>query len=276
MQPQNISFSGIPVAKYNVSKGATKPFDIMIYELEAKDTVFLKKLKKAAKEKTLISEDIRREKIYHNKNVYIDFCYTLIKDSVRDLHNLFKLSKNFKLKDPSIKYLAVVDKKPCGILVGNIPKIHPNMTKITYSTRNKPRETELDWLITWRPNGHEDNKHIGKVLLSEYYNTISNFKTKDNIYVRSSVPEIANAVEFYTKNGFKSTGKNFIEYEHQSRPRDLTFITSNRQYKNCSYPVVPLEIGTTEAKEVFNSTKNLFERQKLSSESVDLSEVLSV
>lgn len=276
MQTKNISFSGIPVSKYKVKQGNSKSCEIVIYELEQKDKEFLQKLKNKAREKSLISENIQKPNIYHDKKIYINFCYGLIKDSIQDILNIFKIKDNSKIKDPSIKYLAAVNGKPCGILMGNIPKIAPDLSQIVYSNRNKLRETELDWMITWRPHGEEKTTGVGKAIISEYFNAASKLNSADNIYVRSSIPMVANAVDFYKSNGFRKTAHDFIEYEHASRPRDLTSLLNSKKFKNSNLSVCPLEISIDEAVNSFKKTERQLKRKSIKNKSVNLLDVLDI
>ena len=105
-------------------------------------------------------------------------------------------------------FVAVYDGKPCGFLVGNIPKTLPVTENITYSSRHNAAryETEIDWLVTWNPNRNEKIKGIGKALVGEFFRTLKGDKFRD-VVVRSEVPEFSYAASFYESLGFERLGK---------------------------------------------------------------------
>lgn len=276
MQVSNVSFTGIPISKYSATLENSKPCEILIYKIEAKDKIFLKKLLKKAQQEELISPDLAQNQTRIKKRDYTNFCYELIKNSVNDMLSLFKIKDKLKCADSSIKYLAVVDKKPCGILVGNIPKITPDLKKIVFSNRGKGKETELDWLVTWKQKGEEKASGIGRTLLAEFFNEVSKLKNTNSIYVRSSLERVSNAKKLYTRNGFRPTSQSFIDYENESRPTDITRFIKKERHKNIDFPVIPLQMKTKNALASFEQTAKTLNRQALPQESLDLLETLTI
>lgn len=279
MTTNKISFKGIPAAKYPIiSKQTGKPLNqyIHIYEIEGRDEVFLKKMLRSAKNKKLISKNIQKTCVYKDNKEYIRFCYSLINDSINAMLNLFKITQQSKIIDPSIKYLATIDNKPCGIIMGNIPKISQDYREVVFSNRDKKNETELDWLVTWSTKGQEGKRGVGRALMAEYLNACTKLKDTDSIYVRSTIPMIANAVEFYKANGFKELVPRRIPYQESSRPRNISDLISGKEFKDDDYPVRPLELDMEDAKAVFQKTQEELKRDSLDKTSIDLTKIIKL
>lgn len=279
MTINNISFTGIPTAKYPIisrQTGEQTSKYIQIYEIEQRDEVFLKKMLQSAKKKRLISENIQKSIVYKDKKEYLSFCYSLIEDSINTMLNLFKINQQSKITDPSIKYLATVDNKPCGIIMGNIPKISQDYREIVFSNRGIKNETELDWLVTWTAKGQEGKIGVGRALIAEYLNACTRLKDTNSIYVRSTIPMIANAVEFYKANGFREVVPMRIPYQDSSRPRNISDLLSCKEFKDDDYPVRPLESNMEEAKATFLKTQEELKRQPSDPISVDLAKIIKL
>lgn len=176
----NTSFKAIPLAKYSYLKGTER--DIFVYQLEKRDVGFLKDL-------------LNNLENFYKKFEIQDISTTeILKEAVSASIKILQSKEEDKAK----VLMAFADKEPSAILIGNILKKDKN-GNLHYSSRknHSKYETELDWLATW-------NKKIlgeGKVIVSEFFHRVIKDGFKQ-VYVRSEVPELSFALEFYKKMGF--------------------------------------------------------------------------
>lgn len=135
-----------------------------------------------------------------------DACRHVLNDAAVTLKDLLNTSEEDADKKTKL-YVAVYDAKPCGLLIGNMRKRSGENGKIVYSSRHNSakNETELDWLVTWKPQENIGIKGVGKALVGEYLRTLKADKFRD-VYVRSELPENSVAQEFYESLGFETLG----------------------------------------------------------------------
>ncbi len=182
--PQKPNFTAIPKANYKLFKDTGK---VTVFQLEKSDIPFLEKIKVNLGKflsQHKIEDEAKQEIFTDSLNASIN----ILKDSER-------LGKKAKI------YMAVADKKPCGIIVGSASKLNKK-GKIVYSSRknHSSKETELDFLSTWH---NSEYKGTGKSLVDEYLIDTREAGFKD-VYVRSEVPQYSGATSFYEGCGFKS------------------------------------------------------------------------
>ena len=178
----NLNYKARPLAKYCYLHNRSR--DIIIYQLEKTDIDFLE----------LISKKIKS--FYRHYGIKDESTQQVLKEAV-DAGIEILAEKNVKEEKAKV-LLAISDKEPSAILIGNTKKID-KMGKFHYSSRknHSKDETELDWLATW-------NKKIlgeGKAIVCEYFRTLLEDGFKQ-CYVRSEIPEKSFALEFYKKMGF--------------------------------------------------------------------------
>lgn len=184
LQNSTPKFKAIPLAKYKYGKNEF----LNVYQLEKRDlpfiSNFLKNLKQYFADKKI--DDYSRQEV--------------MKEAFSASEKI--LTSPNKIKGKARIFLAVKDSNPCGILIGNVLK-ESKTHKMAYSSRKNHarKETELDWLATWNPFADKKVKNSGKVLTNEFYHTLKQDGFKD-VYVRSEVPELSYAVDFYKKMGF--------------------------------------------------------------------------
>lgn len=125
----------------------------------------------------------------------------ILKDTFLTLNELFQ--SNCQFLDKLKVLVAVHDKKPIGILIGNIPKKTLD-GYVTYSSRHNScvRETEVDWLVTWAEDAQQKIMGTGKALMSEFFTLLKRDKLND-VFVRSEIPENSYAQSFYEQFGFE-------------------------------------------------------------------------
>ncbi len=145
-------------------------------------------------------------------------------------------------------------------MIGNVLKESKNH-KTAYSSRKNHarKETELDWLATWNPFLDKKVKNTGKVLTNEFYNTLKQDGFKD-VYVRSEVPELSYATEFYSKMGFeelpsgrqsiiKSSTNNYLIGNYDASDEDIIPMVATPE----KIKIVKKYIGTILNREKSNS-----------------------
>lgn len=181
----NVNFKAIQLARYKYGK---KDF-LNVYQLEKRDLSFVsdfsKNLSQYFKDKQI--NDYSRQEV--------------MKEAFLAAEKILNSPKHIKGK--ARIFLATKDSNPCGILIGNVLKSSKDK-KLAYSSRKNHarKETELDWLATWNPFSDKKVKNSGKALTNEFYNTLGQDGFKD-VYVRSEVPELSYATDFYKKMGFE-------------------------------------------------------------------------
>lgn len=265
----NPSFEGVALAQYSAAtKTGTKP--LTVYKLEIGDLEYLDKLiDKLASSKLFSSDNGRNIK---NKDVWRNITLNALRDAINSLY----LSKTLKLKDKStVSYLAAVENEPCGILVGNMPKITNDCKRIVFSRRDKAGDTELNWISTW----DKDIKGAGAALMGEFFAFCTKNPEIESIYISASLLNRTNARKFYDKMGFELAQKRNVPLESITTPRELikalpaTTRTEFKPYKGRFYP---LEMTVDNAKKKLAEISKVFQRQKLPKESVDLMSTLTI
>ncbi len=124
------SFNGIRRAKYTHKKppgGGSG--EITIYELEPRDIDFLEKLNEKARNNCLITEQ-SQDTMNNRSLVHQEILGLTIIDAIKTLW--IKKVFNYKV-DPTTVYMAVQDKKPYGLLIGNMPRVNNTTKQIVYS-----------------------------------------------------------------------------------------------------------------------------------------------
>lgn len=182
--PNNpVNFKAIPRAQYTL-KNAKKA---VVFELEKYDVNFLKAWREN------LPQFIKNNGI--SGDTKIEIIEKALNACVNALSNPKSIGKKASL------YLAVVDRKICGIIIGGMAKKSKNPSKIVYSSRKNcgKLETEGDFFATWHD---AEYKGIGKALLAELFkgSLQSGFK---NLYARAETPQNSGAIFFYLKYGFK-------------------------------------------------------------------------
>jgi hypothetical protein len=143
---------------------------------------------------------------------------------------------------------------PCGLLIANMPKHSGD--KIVYSSRhnNAKNEAELDWLVTWAPQENLEIRGIGKSLVGEYLRTIKPDKFRD-VYVRSELPEVSVAQEFYESLGFEVISDKRKMWE--SKTTNLPIV---RSCDNVTELMVPMLITRKKITEILEKIGNKMSR----------------
>lgn len=213
------SFKAIPKAKYELFKDTG---DVRIYELEKRDIPLLQ---------NYVSN---MDKFFLKHNIEGESRQQVIEESFNA--GIKILNEEESPKNKSKVFMAVSDNKPCGIIIGNVPKTDKN-GNLHYSSRKNHgiEETELDWLATW----NSDLKGVGKALVGEYFISAKNdgFKT---IYVRSEVPEKSGAEDFYKSVGFAPLSE---EQRAIQRKNDNGYIIGD--YDDFEDKIIPMKAGSS-------------------------------
>lgn len=242
----NPYFTAIPLAKYEYLHDKNR--NVMVYQLEKRDIEYLKYL----------SANI--DKFYKKHEINDDSTKQVLKEAVDA--GLKILQDKYNCEDKAKVFLALSDKEPSAILIGNALKIDKN-GKYHYSSRKNHAkdETELDWLATW-------NKKIlgeGKVIVTEFFHTVLKDKFKQ-IYVRSEIPEKSFAFDFYKKMGFEPLSD---EQREIQRINDNRYVIGN--YDDLDDNIIPMKITTKGIKRVLKERSEELERKEYKNPfSVDL------
>jgi len=219
----NTNFKAIPLAKYGYLNDKAK--DVIVYQLEKKDIDYLKKLSKNI------------EKFYKKHEIEDESTKQVLKEAVDA--GIAILSEPKYKEEKAKVLLALSDKEPSAILIGNTLKVDKN-GKFHYSSRknHSRNETELDWLATW-------NKKIlgeGKVIVCEFFETL----LKDGFeqcYVRSEIPEKSFARDFYKAMGFEELSK---KQRKILRKNDNNYVIGN--YDVPKDLIIPMKATTRDMK----------------------------
>ena len=250
--PQRTNFTAVPKANYKLFKNTGKA---VIYELEKSDIPFLEKIKANIVQffqKHQITDEAKQE-IFEDS---LDASLNILKDSE-------KLGKKAKI------YFAVAEKQPCGLIVGNAAKVDKK-GKLVYSSRKNhgSKETELDFLSACHP----EYKGTGKALVNEYLIGTKEAGFKD-VYVRSEVPQYSGAVDFYSKNGFKSlTGE---KQKLDLKKGDNSYVGGD--YFDPNDLILPMKATPKRVNETIKETSKAMERREYPVKySYDLSDIVNV
>lgn len=182
-----ISYQGVPVANYSIEANKGQLQGITIYQLEKSDRAAIDYLRDKTKRE--------EANIKANPNpdiALLNYCKVL-KRTVKNAGKLLEATpeqfatysdKNGQpLRDESIIYMAVSDREPCGIAVGNTYKIE-NDGRITRSIRGEEHETELDKIVTWAPEKTGKISGLGKMLIEQLITRSQELPDTETMYVK--------------------------------------------------------------------------------------------
>ena len=200
----NLSFNARLLSQWRCCNAKNKIKNVSIVAIEKKDLPFIEKFVK------------------YIKNLKIDNSITkeIMNDSSK---TILEILRSNILGAKKIKiYIATYDEIPCGIFIANIPKSSSSNKGIVYSSRHNPakKETEIDWLVTWKPTGNENIKGIGKALVGEYFRTVKKDKFRD-VFVRSEIPEKSFAKNFYEHLGFERFSEKRLKLSNKNSAQCL-------------------------------------------------------
>lgn len=247
---QKPAFKAVPLARYQVGQDDY----VKIYQLEKRDVPFLTKFVKNIKQ-YFVAKGIND---YSHRQV--------MEEAFNAGEKLLSSPDEQKAK----VMLAVKDSNPCGILIANAMK-EAKDGKIVYSSRKNhaKKETELDWLVSWNPFPEKSIKGFGKALTAEYFETLKADGFRD-VYVRSEVPELSFASEFYKQMGF----------EPLSSGRESIVKSSTNRYligdlDTASDEVLPMVATPAKFQEAKTAVFDKFSRDKLNNCSVHIDTVIN-
>jgi len=254
-QENSVSFGIRPIAQWRCFSAAKKsPKSITVAEVEPRDLEFVQKLKNIS-ENTSFGDKARDEII----------CGTLT-----TMEGI--LVNQCTFLDKVKMYVAIQNYKPCGLLIGNMPKRILSTEGISYSSRhnNAKNETEIDWLATWTPKGEEKLKGVGKALVVEFFGSLKKDKFRD-VFVKSEIPEKSYAQIFYESLGFEVLGS--------KRPQ-LTCNTTNeyivQSYDEPTARIVPMIISRGKLRAIYTELSKKMLRQPFIKTSVDVEELMNI
>lgn len=244
----NVNFMAIPRAKYKLHTGET----IRLLELEKKDLPFIEEFC------SNINKYMDKKKIetVTDKRLIIDTSFQVINE-------ILKLPE--KLKNKTKMFIAESNNDICGVLVGGMPKL-TSKNSIKHSSRKFSRnnETELNWCASWLSTPDKPRKGIGKIMLSEYINTVKR-DGFDKIFIQSEIPELSFAKKFYEQMGFKALSE---QKPHRQ-------VEQNKDIVKCvedlyDYNIVPMMGNVTSLNNAKNKVFAEYKRQILPESSIDL------
>ena len=251
----DVSFGLRPIAQWRcVSVAKKQPKSITIAELEKRDLAFIQKLKNLS-EIAPPKDKIRNEIVW---------------GSLTTMEGILATDCGFL--DKVKMYIAIQNYKPCGLLIGNMPKRVLSTEGISYSSRhnNAKSETEIDWLATWTPKGEEKLKGTGKALVAEFFGSLKKDKFRD-VFVKSEIPENSYAQSFYESLGFEALGS--------KRPQ-LTCNTTNtyvvQSYDEPTARIVPMIISRGKLRKCFSELSEKMCRQRFVKTSVDAESLMNI
>jgi hypothetical protein len=256
-----ISFKAIPVVEYMTKvRGNSKK--LTVYEAESKDKHFIKHTIHG-----LNSLDF----LPTNQSIvnYVSHG-VIIKKALVDIRRLLEMPDSLAKKAKI--FMAVCDRQLCGVAVCNIPKITPK-NNIVFSNRNRPNETELDWLAAWPIcKSQQKIKGTGKILLAQVYDFIQSLDVK-TLYIRSEQPKHTNATSFYKSMGCNEAGL-AIPCEGIDRPIEITHKSNKKDFKPYTGLVIPMEISRDDAFKKAAQVSEEFFVTKLKPVSVNLEDTI--
>lgn len=252
---QNINIKAKPLAQWRCKSALNNTTkNITIVSLEKKDADFINIFEE--KYKNFFQNDSIKQEIF---NIII-----------KTIKGVFESYKTILNKAKIL--IAIHEDKPCGILIGNIPKIDTTTKTVLYSSRHNcgKNETELDWLITWPPNKNDKINGIGKALIGEYFNTVKKDKFKD-VLVKSEVPENSYAQHFYESLGFKTI----------SPKRESLIKRTSRQYvienhAEANDEIIPMIITKKKIGEVLSMLNADMNRQEFIEKSINIENLIEL
>jgi len=252
----NTSFKAIPISQWKGSFGVeNKPAKIVIAQLEKSDLNFVNHFR--------CNWLIRPQSKDNVRNSIVESAFDAIKAILSvDITNLDKVKM----------FIALYNKKPCGVLVGNMPKRHSNTSEFSYSSRHNcaKKEGEIDWLATWTPRGEEKIKGIGKALVGEFFGSLAQDNLRD-VFIKSELPELSIAPSFYESLGFETLGKR----------RTQLITNTSREYviSNIMDPedrVIPMIITKSKIQNCFKNLSQKMSREELIKTSVPTEDFINI
>lgn len=237
-------FRAIPKAMYRPAKDSY----VKIYELEKNDLPFV----------TNFLGNLKQ--FFKKKNVKDFSTQQVVAEAFEAAKRMLEMEKCDK---KSTMLLALKNNEPCGILLGNIPKKDKNNV-IRYSSRknHSKKETELDWLATWGVHG------CGKSLVCEFFKQVKENKFS-KVFVRSEVPELSFAKEFYESVGFHKINN---DREKIMKATTSEYLIGN--YDNPGDDIIPMIAGKNNINNTINKISEHFKRNNLSNPSVNLENII--
>lgn len=251
-QNSNVKFGAIPRAEYRTLKNKK----VKIYELEKKDLPFIRNFSNN------IDTYISKNRIEGKSRQEI------IKTSFKVAEELLNVSD--KKRGKNHIFIAEAGADISGVLIVNMPKRTPNGKKIYSSRKNCSRkETELNWFATWN-NKNKDIKGIGKMLIGEFYNSLKKDRFK-KVFVESEIPEKTYAEFFYQKMGFKELTDHRKTISQVETNKDVIKNSGSIMEND---EIVPMIVKKNNINRVKEQIFSIFKRKTLSSNSIDLYDVI--
>ena len=162
-----ISFTATLISKYKTAirkPDGTKEdgHTLKVYRLGTEDLDFLKQLDKKIDSDEFIS--------HKTEGINPLILKENTKEAITDAINFIEFEKfpGLKIKAITDIFVACFNDKPCGLLVGNLPKVRAK-EGISYSNRDVKGETELDWMSTWCLSDGSRPSATGPALISEFF-----------------------------------------------------------------------------------------------------------
>jgi len=269
-----VRFGAIPRGEYTLPKAGQPNNDkkVTVYELEPGDMAVLNALEKSiAEQKLLPSDNGKNNKEWH----YEDLKLT-ITDAQRILRH--REDKKAPYKDTSVIYMAVADQTPCGILIGNMPKLGAKGITTTYRDKPCNEETELDWLMTWPLGSLQDRIiGVGKALLTQFFSFCSSQNpVPKTIYIRAEDPEQTVATHFYKAMSCQEVSGGLKPWQTKDGPVDIVTHLYDPDFKPDESNVQPMEISSEKARTEAEKRQQEFKFQALQSQSVPIEEVVNL
>lgn len=251
------SFTALPRAIYSLPTGE----QIKILELEAKDLPYIRDFSKNIKK----FMDAKEIESVTDKRLIIDTSFKIIKEMLE------RITKFGTKENKTRMFIAESNSEICGVLVGGLPKRTPN-GKIMYSSRKgcDKKETELNWLATWNPNAKTQRKGVGKIILSEFIDTLE----KDGFnkaFIQSEIPELSFAQKFYEKLGFKPMKCGQKPHSQIEKNKDIVTCVEDLY----DYEVVPMLGNVKNIDKAKNEVFQSYERKPLTEKPIELKNYLA-
>lgn len=251
-QKNNPNFSAQLISQWKCFNKTAKPKNVNIISFEKKDLNFIKSFRQNLD---------RYNYLGSIRQTIIDSTTQMIEEILEKMPD----EKN-KIK----MFAAVHDGNICGLLVANIPKKSTIGNSTVYSSRHNPakNETELDWLVTWNAKLNEKIKGIGKILVTEYFRTVKSDKFRD-VYVRSELPELSYALNFYKSVGFEETSDKRIKLVNKNTNK---YVIEDKSNPNDT--IIPMIATRKNQKEIVKHLEKEYCRQGFIKNSIDLENYL--
>lgn len=251
-QQSSLKFSGIPIGTSSLKGAAGAIQKVSIVELEPKDTVIIQSLRKQIRTGKIPLKDPKAKGFRARK--------TILNHALGVAEKILKFKTMPEFNDFSVVYLAVADRKPCGLIIGNMPKMS-RANEVVYSNRGAKKETEIDWLVTWETSGLAQIKGLGKALVSHFFKFCQDLNI-NTIYVRSEIPKKSSAKKFYESMSFRKIKERPIGCESRNRAKEVVNLIFQDKSKADDSPVYAMmttkATAKTKAEELFKKTETIF------------------